>query len=154
MASRFLLCPSFHSGIWPSAAEPSMPASSPAPAPTHIVLRFQKDAPVLEHQRHRHRTGPNAAATWNRRHRIGANHGGSGGRDALYEGFAHASRAAAPNRPQSLFSYTCCPYAARSASRPFLLAEHASASETLSKFSLFQWMNHPMITNSINLSEI
>ena len=58
------------------------------------------------------------------RHRVNANRGGSEGRDARCKGLAHAGRAAAPNRPHSSFSDTCCPYAARSA---FLLCKSREA---------------------------
>ena len=92
-----------------------LPAASHGPARQSLPCRISRIRAVVENQPHRHRTGPSAADSWNRRHRNGANHGGSGGRDALYEGFAHASRAAAPNRPQSSFCYTRCPYTARSA---------------------------------------
>ena len=50
-------CPSFHGRLLPSAAPPCPPTSPPGPAPPANVLRFPKDAPVLQHQQRRYRAG-------------------------------------------------------------------------------------------------
>ena len=55
---------------------------------------------------------PLSRATWNWRHRVDASDGESDVRAARCDEDEHDSRAAAPNRRHSSFSYTCCPCAA------------------------------------------